>query len=65
MRLSGTAEYLSTLIAGAKWHSWLTVSQSRLTRETAKLAEGHSAVCLFVNDDADATARSTNTLYCA
>ena len=40
---------------------WLSTSdgalcgeQTRLTRETAPLAEGHSAVCLFVNDDADA-----------
>ena len=44
------------------WQSWLAVFQSRLTKETAKLAEGHSAVCLFVNDDADATARSNGTL---
>ena len=28
--------------------------QTRLTKETAPLAEGHAAVLLFVNDDADA-----------
>ena len=28
--------------------------QTRLTKETAPLAEGHTAVTLFVNDDADA-----------
>ena len=45
----------------ANWTSWVAVVQSRLTKETAKLAEGHSAVCLFVNDDADAKVRSNGT----
>lgn len=30
----------------------ITYLESRLTKETATLAEGHDAICIFVNDDA-------------
>ena len=35
------------------YNTEITYLESRLTRETAPLARGHDAVCIFVNDEAD------------
>lgn len=38
--------------------------QARLTEDTAHLAQGYDAVCLFVNDDADEAVRQGWLVYC-